>query len=179
MNDNEMNDRKQGVIPSQYLRAMIARGEIAAGQIQPDRIQPDQVQPASLDLRLGHRAWRVRASFLSGKDRTVADRLADFAMHEIDLDAGAVLETGCVYVVELAESLALPMDIAAAANAKSSTGRLDLLTRLSRLCRAAIRRDQSADLLGAGAARHAPEPDPVPPWRGRDQRYRTARAERP
>jgi dCTP deaminase len=72
----------------------------------------------------------VRASFLSGKDRSVANRLADFAMHEIDLDAGAVLETGCVYVVELAESLALPMDIAAAANAKSSTGRLDLLTRL-------------------------------------------------
>ena len=114
---------------------MIACGEIAANltgpdPIRPDPIQPDQIQPASLDLRLGHRAWRVRASFLSGKDRSVANRLADFAMHEIDLDAGAVLETGCVYVVELAESLALPMDIAAAANAKSSTGRLDLLTRL-------------------------------------------------
>ncbi len=121
-----MNDKKQGVIPSQGLRAMIARGEIAAAET----LQAEQVQPASLDLRLGQQAWRVRASFLSGKDRSVELRLADFAMHEIDLSAGAVLETGCVYVVELAESLALPGDVAAAANAKSSTGRLDLLTRL-------------------------------------------------
>jgi dCTP deaminase len=75
-----MDDRKQGVIPSQELRAMIARGEIAANLTGPDLIrtgpiQPDQIQPASLDLRLGHRAWRVRASFLSGKDRSVANRL--------------------------------------------------------------------------------------------------------
>jgi dCTP deaminase len=91
---------------------------------------PEQVQPASLDLRLGRRAWRVRASFLSGKNRSVADRLADYSMHTINLAEGAVLETNCVYVVELAESLALPGDISAAANAKSSTGRLDLLTRL-------------------------------------------------
>ncbi|MFQ5567083.1 MAG: 2'-deoxycytidine 5'-triphosphate deaminase [Paracoccaceae bacterium] len=121
-----MNDRAAGVIPSQELRAMIGRGEIATAE----PVLPAQVQPASLDLRLGRRAWRVRASFLSGRDREVADRLADFAMHEIDLAAGAVLETGCVYVIELAESLALPRDISAAANAKSSTGRLDLLTRL-------------------------------------------------
>ena len=105
---------------------MLGRGEI--GTALP--VDADQVQPASLDLRLGSRAWRVRASFLSGKGRTVVERLDDYSMHEIDLDKGAVLETNCVYVVELAEALALPQDIAAAANAKSSTGRLDLLTRL-------------------------------------------------
>jgi dCTP deaminase len=121
-----MIHQNHGVIPSQDLRAMIARGEIASAV----PVLPEQVQPASLDLRLGHRAWRVRASFLSGKGRNVADRLADFAMHRIDLTDGAVLETDCVYLVELAESLALPREISAAANAKSSTGRLDLLTRL-------------------------------------------------
>ncbi|MEM6943018.1 MAG: 2'-deoxycytidine 5'-triphosphate deaminase [Pseudomonadota bacterium] len=114
-----------GVVPSQALRTLIAGRAITA---EP-AIQPDQIQPASLDLRLGHRAWRVRASFLPGK-RRVEDRLAEFAMHEIDLTGGAVLETGCAYVVELAEHLALPPNLAGAANAKSSTGRLDLLTRL-------------------------------------------------
>lgn len=117
---------EQGVIPSQALRRMIARGEIASGA----DIIPAQIQPASLDLRLGARAWRVRASFLAGRERSVADRLGDFAMHEIDLTPGAVLETGCVYLVELQERLALPPEISASANAKSSTGRLDLLTRL-------------------------------------------------
>ena len=114
-----------GVLPSQDLRAMIARGEIAGSAISPE-----QVQPASLDLRLARRGWRVRASFLAGRERRVQERLADFAMHEIDLDGGALLERGCVYVVELAERLALPEGISAAANAKSSTGRLDLFTRL-------------------------------------------------
>jgi dCTP deaminase len=115
-----------GVIPSQGLRAMIAAGEIAASPA----IVPAQIQPASLDLRLGKRAWRVRASFLAGPAMTVEERLQHFAMHEIDLGPGAVLETGCVYLVELCESLALPPGMSAAANAKSSTGRLDLLTRL-------------------------------------------------
>lgn len=117
---------KTGVLPSQTLRRMVADGTIGADV----PVLPAQIQPASLDLRLGRRAWRVRASFLAGPGRTVTERLDEFAMHEIDLSAGAVLETGCVYVVELAESLALPGDISAAANAKSSTGRLDLFTRL-------------------------------------------------
>ena len=121
-----MNKPQDGVIPSQDLRVMIARDQITA--VEP--VLPEQVQPASLDLRLGRRAWRVRASFLAGRKRSFATRLTDFSMHEIDLAGGAVLETDCVYVVELAESLALPADISAAANAKSSTGRLDLLTRL-------------------------------------------------
>ncbi len=116
----------QGVLPSQAIRAMLADGAIATAAA-PDS---DQVQPASLDLRLGNRAWRVRASFLPGATRTVAERLPDFAMHEIDLTNGAVLEKGCVYMVPLMESLALPADVSAAANAKSSTGRLDLFTRL-------------------------------------------------
>ncbi|MEM6488388.1 MAG: 2'-deoxycytidine 5'-triphosphate deaminase [Pseudomonadota bacterium] len=118
-------DTGTGVVPSQALRRLIERGAIAA---RPG-IEGAQLQPASLDLRLGRRAWRVRASFLPGP-RPVETRLADFAMHEIDLAPGAVLERGCAYVVELAERLALPADLAGAANAKSSTGRLDLLTRL-------------------------------------------------
>ena len=115
-----------GVLPAQTLRAMIARGEITA---QPD-IDESQIQPASLDLRLGSRAFRVRASFLAGKGHSVAQRLADVEMHQMDLRDGAVLEKGCVYVVPLMERLALPVGIQAVANAKSSTGRLDLLTRV-------------------------------------------------
>ncbi|MGL4414642.1 2'-deoxycytidine 5'-triphosphate deaminase [Roseinatronobacter monicus] len=115
-----------GVLPAQTLREMAAQGVIHADPA----ITEAQIQPASLDLRLGARAWRVRASFLAGKGRRVADRLAELEMHQMDLGAGAVLEKGCVYVVPLMESLNLPMGIQAVANAKSSTGRLDLLTRI-------------------------------------------------
>lgn len=115
----------QGVLSSQAIAGMIARGEISC-DVPPVE---GQIQPASLDLRLGTKAWRVRASFLSGADGTVAERLEAFKMHEIDLTDGAVLEKGCVYVVPLMESLALPTGVNAVANAKSSTGRLDLFTR--------------------------------------------------
>ena len=91
---------------------------------------PDQVQPASLDLRLGARAFRVRASFLPGPQRNVQDRLGQISLHEIPLGPGAVLETGCVYIAELQESVALPPDLSAAANPKSSTGRIDVFTRV-------------------------------------------------
>jgi len=91
---------------------------------------PDQIQPASLDLRLGAVAYRVRASFLPGPGTAVARRIAELKLHEFALSGGAVLETGCVYIVPLIESLALPADIAAAANPKSSTGRLDVFTRV-------------------------------------------------
>jgi dCTP deaminase len=90
----------------------------------------DQVQPASLDLRLGGVAYRVRASFLPGPGATVERRIAELRLHEFALTDGAVLETGCVYIVPLIESLALPTDIAAATNPKSSTGRLDVFTRV-------------------------------------------------
>ncbi len=115
-----------GVLPSQTLQAMIADGIIAAER----PVRPEQVQPASLDLRLGSVAYRVRASFLAGHGTPVADRLDDFGMHEVDLSDGAVLEKGCVYVAPLMEGLALPPGLQAVANAKSSTGRLDLLTRV-------------------------------------------------
>ena len=114
-----------GVLADSAIRAMIAAGEITGSAPIPEA----QIQPASLDLRLGNVAYRVRASFLSGKGCRVADRLAEFEMHRVDLTQGAVLEKGCVYVVPLMESLALPAGLTAVANAKSSTGRLDLLTR--------------------------------------------------
>ena len=91
---------------------------------------PDQIQPASLDLRLGSIAYRVRASFLPGPGTTVDQRIAELKLHEFSLVDGAVLETGCVYIVPLIERLALPPDIAAATNPKSSTGRLDVFTRV-------------------------------------------------
>ena len=115
-----------GVLPDTALRRMIAEGAIAA----ETPIGADQVQPASLDLRLGGHAWRLRASFLAGRGQSVAGRLADFEMHRMDLSQGAVLEKGCVYLVPLMERVALPPGVEAVANAKSSTGRLDLLTRL-------------------------------------------------
>ena len=114
-----------GVLPSQKIKDMIINSQI----ILTNPVDIDQVQPASLDLRLGKKAYRVRASFLAGSKNSVADRLSNFKMHEIDLRNGAVLEKGCVYVVPLMESLALPKNINAVANAKSSTGRLDLFTR--------------------------------------------------
>ena len=114
-----------GVLANQQIEALMADGVIASDLPFVD----GQVQPASLDLRLGAVAYRVRASFLAGKGQRVEDRLTDFEMHRISLDGGAVLEKGCVYLVPLMERLALPKDISAVANAKSSTGRLDLLTR--------------------------------------------------
>ena len=118
-----------GVLPLQRIEALIAAGAIAAEA----PFTPDQIQPASLDLRLGPVAYRVRASFLpgaGGAGATVAERLEAYRMHAVALGPGAMLEKGCVYLVPLLERLALPADVAAVANAKSSTGRLDLLTRV-------------------------------------------------
>lgn len=114
-----------GVLPSQSIKIMLENGQIRLDEPLVD----GQVQPASLDLRLGKVAYRVRASFLAGDGNSVSDRLAEFEMHQVDLSDGAVLEKGCVYVVPLMESLDLPSGVNAVANAKSSTGRLDLLTR--------------------------------------------------
>ncbi len=115
-----------GVLPDRDIRHLIETGGVSADRDWVD----GQVQPASLDLRLGTRAYRVRASFLAGAEGSVEDRLRLFMMHEIDLTEGAVLEKGCVYVVPLLESLALPKGLSGAASAKSSIGRLDLLTRI-------------------------------------------------
>ena len=115
-----------GILPCQSIDDLIASGAITSAK----PFDLDQVQPASLDLRLGARAWRVRASFLPGLGRTVPQRLEDVAMHELDLTKGAVLERGCVYIAELQEALALPKGISARANPKSSTGRVDVFVRL-------------------------------------------------
>ena len=115
-----------GVRSDRQIKEMLAQGQIRCDTPPID----GQIQPASLDLRLGTVAYRVRASFLAGHGQTVRDRLDTFEMHRIDLSDGAVLEKGCVYLVPLQEALDLPGAISAAANAKSSTGRLDLLTRV-------------------------------------------------
>ncbi len=117
---------RTGILPSQAIRALMAGGEIA-GMVD---IEDAQIQPASLDLRLGKVAYRIRASFLPGTKSTVQDKLAGLTFHEIDLTKGAVLEAGCVYLVPLLEHLKLRSTIAAFANPKSSTGRLDVFTRL-------------------------------------------------
>ena len=115
-----------GILPYQALQALIDRRAVRTA----GAYAPDQLQPASLDLRLGERAWRVRASFLPGRGRTVAERMADVAMHRLDLTAGAVLERGCVYIAELQEELDLPVEVSGRANPKSSTGRVDVFVRL-------------------------------------------------
>ncbi|MDG1739487.1 MAG: 2'-deoxycytidine 5'-triphosphate deaminase [Paracoccaceae bacterium] len=117
---------KTGVLADAQIRQMIAEGSIGATLA----IQNEQVQPASLDLRIGNKAYRVRASFLPGRQNSVIQRLDELTMHEIDLNGGAVLEKGCVYVVPLMENLALTTGMTGAASAKSSTGRLDLMTRV-------------------------------------------------
>lgn len=115
-----------GILPAQAIRALLSGGALKLAA----PLGEGQLQPASLDLRLGPKAYRVRASFLPGGPARVEDRLNDFKLHEFDLSTGAVLETGCVYIVPLMEALALPAEIAASTNPKSSTGRLDVFTRV-------------------------------------------------
>ena len=114
-----------GVFPARYIERLHAAGAIVA-----PAFDADQVQPASLDLRLGDTAYRVRSSFLPGPEQTVHERIRSLELHRLDLTNGAVLERGCVYLVPLLESLALPEDVSAGANPKSSTGRLDVFTRV-------------------------------------------------
>ena len=120
------SNSKPGILPSQELNSAIEKRFLFSNQGIPS----DQIQPASVDLRLGTVAYRVRASFLPGILATVEDKLENMTMHKIDLKNGAVLEKGCVYIVPVQENLALPMDISGMANPKSSTGRLDIFTRV-------------------------------------------------
>ncbi|KQP06544.1 2-deoxycytidine 5-triphosphate deaminase [Methylobacterium sp. Leaf99] len=125
MQTNAQTGPSAGILAAQGIAALTQ-----AGAIRPDTpYAPDQIQPASLDLRLGARVFRVRTSFLPGA-RTVQACIQAFVLHEMDLTQGAVLETGCVYIAELQEHLALPGDLAASANPKSSTGRIDVFTRV-------------------------------------------------
>jgi len=117
---------KPGILSDRAIGALFGQGQLKSEAM----LDKDQIQPASLDLRLGGKAMRVRASFMPGRNSTVADKLEKLTLHEIDLEQGAVLETGCVYIVPLMESLDLPLEISASANPKSSTGRLDIFTRV-------------------------------------------------
>ena len=115
-----------GVLSSQEIIELIHKNVITS----ENGIEKDLIQPASIDLRLGIKAWRVPASFLPGKGNKVSTRLKDLAMHEFSLLDGAVLECGCVYIVKLLENVSLTDNLTGIANPKSSTGRLDVFTRL-------------------------------------------------
>src|SRR5579863_9246905 len=116
----------KGVLPSQAIEKMVSGGQIRARS----PVLPDQIQPSSIDLRLGAEAFRVRASFLANGTVTITSKLDQYRLHTLDLTRPAVLEKGCVYIVPLQEELDLPPGISGKANPKSSTGRLDIFTRL-------------------------------------------------
>ncbi|MEO1105168.1 MAG: 2'-deoxycytidine 5'-triphosphate deaminase, partial [Pseudomonadota bacterium] len=115
-----------GILPIQAIKRLADGGALSAAS----PFAADQFQPASLDLRLGPVAHRIRASFLPAPGESIAQKVESVLLHTIDLSKGAVLETGCVYLVPLQERVALPADIAASTNPKSSTGRLDVFTRV-------------------------------------------------
>ncbi|MGB7432443.1 MAG: 2'-deoxycytidine 5'-triphosphate deaminase [Ahrensia sp.] len=117
---------RPGILPDSAIAALFTDGALTTD----GALDSDQIQPASLDLRLGTKAYRVRAGFMPGAASTVAAKLEQFKLHEIDLTESAVLETGCVYIVPLLEQVNLPADISASTNPKSSTGRLDIFTRV-------------------------------------------------
>ena len=123
----DLTESTPGVLPSQMLSEAVEAGCIRAGEL---RIPPENIQPASLDLRLGERALRIRCSFLPG-DNTVERKVKELIVDELDLRReGAVLETNRPYIIPLAESLNLPAVIRGKANPKSTTGRLDVFTRV-------------------------------------------------
>jgi dCTP deaminase len=125
--DSDRGTYSTGILPSQDLKHQV---NVTKEIISLEPILDNQFQPASLDLRLGPVAYRVRASFLPGKNATVKQKLDEFAMHEMDITKGGVLERGCVYIIPLLEGLALKHRMSAMGNPKSSTGRLDIFTRL-------------------------------------------------
>ncbi len=115
-----------GTLPSQMIRELIRIGRINA----PLEVGEDQIQPASIDLRLGSVAYRVRASFLPGQHSTVEKKIKELQIEEIDLTKPTVFDKGSVFIVPLLEEVSLPADTLAKANPKSTTGRLDIFTRL-------------------------------------------------
>jgi dCTP deaminase len=122
-----LGEGADGVLPAQLLEKAVAAGLIDAGEY---KIPPNSIQPASMDLRLGHIAYRIRSSFLPDR-RPVEVKLKEFVIDELDLrDEGAVLETNRPYLIPLLEELALPSDVRGKTNPKSSTGRVDVFTRV-------------------------------------------------
>ena len=122
----DVNAITTGVFPAQLITQMIRTGRISAD----DEISDNQIQPASIDLRLGRVAYRLQASFLPGRQSTVEKKLVDLSMAEIDLANGGLLERGAVYLIPLQERLRLPENVSGKANPKSTTGRLDVFTRI-------------------------------------------------
>ena len=124
--------RRPGILPFQHLRTLVRQGAMQAEA----PITPEQIQPASLDLRLGSKAYRLLSSFLpEPSDQQVQFTIedlyrSDLVMYDMDLSQGAILEKGHVYLVPLMERLKLPKDIRGRTNPKSSTGRLDIFTRV-------------------------------------------------
>ena len=125
-NRNQTLTGASGILPYSLIKTLINRKKIQS----IDPIPEQQIQPASLDLRLGKKAYRIRASFIPNSDKTVLECAGDLIDHEFEIESGAVLERNCVYLVELKEFLELPESIWAIANPKSSTGRLDVFTRV-------------------------------------------------
>jgi dCTP deaminase len=123
---NRAEPLRTGILPSQEIRELIANRKILPAL----PIDDSQIQPASIDLRLGNVAYRVQASFLPSRTSTVKSKIEDLKLAEIDLTRPALLERGAVFVIPVVEHLALPFDISGAANPKSTTGRLDIFTRL-------------------------------------------------
>jgi dCTP deaminase len=138
---NKNSEPNPGVLVDNQLAQMAQDGHI----LSDSPIEENQFQPASLDLRLGDFAYRLRASFLPGIKRTISQCLkeTDIMLHRLDLRAGAVLETGCVYIVPLKEALKLPQHIEGITNPKSSTGRIDVFVRVITDCATAFDRVSS------------------------------------
>lgn len=118
--------RRQGILPAQEIRELINNGKICSS----DAISEDQIQPASIDLRIGRVAYRVEASFLPNRASTIAAKIRSLQLDEIDLSQPSLLTKGNVFIIPLVETLALPSDVSGKANPKSTTGRLDIFTRL-------------------------------------------------
>jgi dCTP deaminase len=124
--DVRREPRKTGILPSQEIQELINNRKI----LSLAAIEPAQIQPASIDLRLGNAAYRVQASFLPSSATTVEAKIQDLKLAEYDLTRPTLLERDAVFVIPVVEQLALPFDIGGAANPKSTTGRLDIFTRL-------------------------------------------------
>lgn len=124
------NTESAGVLPAHEIQRLIEGGKIISGNATHAHSITSNVQPASLDLTLGTTAYRLQASFLPQWPNKVRDRLSDLVMYEINLEKGAILERGAVYLIQLNERLALPPNIRGRTNPKSSTGRLDVFTRV-------------------------------------------------
>ena len=140
----------KGVLPSQRLREAVSREWLVAGDW---RILPESVQPASVDLRLGDHAWALRCSFLPDSHSTVEEKVEDVAFDRIDLRDGATLERDRPYLVPLVEELRLPQEIRAKANPKSSTGRLDVFTRVIDRPQSPLRRDRGRAITAGSTSR--------------------------